>query len=745
MIDFQFVYLIVVVVILIACYKYGRVNQNVLRISIVLFLFFQAAYLLWRTFYTLPTLSIISITVGLLLLFTEWMGYLQSVVTSILFWKKNKRKKVFLSSFELLPTLDVMIATYNEPVDLLKRTIVAAQLMDYPDHLYEILVCDDGRREDVRKLCEELNVQHITRKDNKHAKAGNLNHAMKVSKGEIIVTMDADMIPKVNFMKETLGYFSDPKVAFVQAPQAFYNDDPFQFNLFASDRVNNEQDFFMRMLEDKKDRFNATMYIGSNALFRRDALEKIGGFATGVITEDMATGMLLQANGWQTVFVNKVVAVGLAPETYKDLLKQRDRWCRGNIQVMRKWNPLKAKGLSFMQKLLYLDGIHYWFFGVYKIVYLISPILYLVFGIVVLNATFLELLIFWIPAFLSAQVFASIISDKKRTTMWTNVYDSALAPSMAWSVLSEAFLKRDINFNVTRKGIQTSERQFLWRASGFHIVLGVLSIVGISRVILSLIAPEMVSLNPNSVLINLFWVIYNLIGIVIVLMIFFERPRYRTAERFAVTKKAVIEKENESKLIQAEVVDLNEYGARLTVNEDKIKEKLENIKLRIQDGPTIEAEMRWIDKNASGHIEIGIRFKELSQEQYRFIIKTVYSDVKKIIGDKSYNNAGVIPTVFGFFRQTKKVPAAKSRLLLRERTKARGFITFKHLKYSASIVDLSEEGSQIRTKAKLKVGDKVSLEVPENNIVDYLGEVRWVKRSINNNYAGILFKKKNEE
>lgn len=467
---YQIVYLISVLLILSGCYIFGKNNQAVLRISILLFLGFQLSYLIWRTTSTLPTASVLSIIAGLALLFTEWMGYIQSLITSTLFWKKNKRKKVFLSSFETLPTVDIMIATYNEPVDLLRRTIVASQLMDYPDDLYEILVCDDGKREDVRVLCEELGVRHVTREDNKHAKAGNLNHAMDVSTGEIIVTMDADMIPRANFMQETLGYFSDEKVGFVQAPQAFYNDDPFQFNLFAGDRINNEQDFFMQKLEEKKDIYNATMYIGSNALFRRKTMEEIGGFATGVITEDMATGMLIQAGGWETVFVNKVLAVGLAPETFKDLLKQRDRWCRGNIQVVRKWNPLKTKGLSFMQKLLYMDGIHYWFFGLYKLVYLIAPILYLVFGIVVLNATFIDLLIYWVPAFVSSQVFANLISEKKRTTMWTNVYDSALAPSMSWAILSEIFLKGNGKFNVTRKGIQTNAN-FYGDLAGFILFL----------------------------------------------------------------------------------------------------------------------------------------------------------------------------------------------------------------------------------------------------------------------------------
>lgn len=735
--SFHVTYLISVVLLLAFCCRFGKKNQKILRVSILFFLAFQIVYLYWRTIYTLPSVSILSIIAGCLLLFTEWMGFFQSTITSLLFWKKNKRKKIQLSSFETLPTVDVLIATYNEPVDLLRRTIVASQLMEYPDDLYEILVCDDGRREDVRVLCEELNVRHITREDNKHAKAGNLNHALTVSTGEIIVTMDADMIPKENFMKETLGYFSDQQVAFVQAPQAFYNDDPFQFNLFAGDRISNEQDFFMRKLEDKKDRFNATMYIGSNALFRRDALENIGGFATGVITEDMATGMLIQAAGWETVFVNKVIAVGLAPETYKDLLKQRDRWGRGNIQVVRKWNPLKTKGLTFMQKLLYMDGVHYWFFGVYKIVFLISPILYLVFGIVVLNATFNDLLLYWVPAFLSSQIFAYLISDKKRTTMWTNVYDTALAPSMAWAMLSEVFFKGSVKFNVTRKGIQTNERQFLWRASLFHIVLGVLSIVGIVRVLLAYMAPNLVTLDLDSVLINLFWVSYNLIGIVMVIMIFFERPRYRTAERFVLTKEAILSSNEQPVTVQ--VIDLSEYGARLSINSELIKKKMTDIQLAFQNGPILEGEVRWLDKNKEGKTEVGIRFKELNQEQYRFIIQTIYSSPRSIIGDKNYKKSGLFQTGLGFFRQTKKVPATKSRMMFREKNKSNALLIYKHLTYSASLTDLSEEGARIRTKAKIKKGDRITLDAPENNMVKRSGEVRWVKRSYNKQSAGVLF------
>lgn len=635
-----------------------------------------------------------------------------------------------------LPTVDVLIATYNESVDLLRRTIVASQLIDYPQSKVTIFVCDDGNREDVRILCDELGVKHVTRQDNKDAKAGNLNHALLVSEGEIVVTMDADMIPRSNFLTETLGYFSDEQTAFVQAPQAFYNDDPFQFNLFAGDRISNEQDFFMRSIEEQKDQFNATMYVGSNALFRRTALEKIGGFATGVITEDMATGMLIQAEGYQTVFVNEVIAVGLAPETYKDLLKQRDRWGRGNIQVLRKFNPLKMKGLSLIQKILYLDGTHYWFFGIYKIIYLAAPILYLVFGVIVIDAEFLSLLSFWIPSFLSSMIFAHLISNKKRTVMWSNVYDIALAPAMAWAMISEVFFKKNLTFNVTRKGVYSDARNYLWRASLFHIIFGILSLTGLVRGIIAFIRPEWIALQVDSLYINVFWTLYNLVGLAVVMLIFFERPRYRSTERFITSIKAMIEKNDES--VPIELIDFSEKGARVSGPKEQFRNKLQRVSLKVKDGPSFEAEVRWMNEKEN-RVELGLEFIPLSKGQYSYIVEKIYSDPNSGMGEKSYYKPGLLFTAINFFKQSKKVPLSQKRLLVREKRMSNALITYKALNYSASLIDLSEEGSQIKTKLKLTQGDIAILDAPSENLLKVKVEIRWIKRKLGSTYAGVKF------
>ncbi len=734
---FHIIYLVVVALVLLISYRFSLTSPKARKLSITLFLVFQIIYLLWRTIYTLPSVGWLSLLVGLLLLLSEWGGFFQTIVSSLLFWKKHKRKEVPISALKSLPKVDIFIATYNESVDLLRRTIVATQLIDYPKDKVSILVCDDGRREDVRLLCEELNVRHITRPDNKHAKAGNLNHAMTVSSGEIIVTMDADMVPRSNFLNETLGYFSNERTGFVQAPQAFYNEDSFQYNLFAGDRINNEQDFFMRLIEEAKDRFNVTMYIGSNAVFRRSVLEEIGGFATGVITEDMATGMLIQANGWESVFVNKVLAVGLAPETYKDLLKQRDRWGRGNVQVMRKYNPLKLNGLTALQKLLYLDGVHYWFSGIYKLVFLLAPILYLVFGIFVLEAAFLELLVFWLPAFLSSQVFANLIYEKKRTVLWGHIYDIALAPSMAWAMISEVFFKKEFSFNVTRKGVYTNTRYFLWKSSWFHILLTLLSLIGITRGILAFVRPDLVSLEINSLYINLFWMLFNLLGLLVVMLIFFERPRYRSAERFKHPIETTIISES---VIPATIIDLSETGGRISVAQEHLPKKdKQTLLLNLVDKDPIECEIRWVNPATNGKVDVGIRFIDLPPDSYRQIVKIIYADPTSSIGEKSNYKPGLFPIIGNFLRYSKKVPFTQRRLLLRNKIKVEGIVTINDLNYSASLVDISEGGTQIKTKVKLEKGDSVKLQAPSENIENKKGEIKWVNTRFGSVYAGIEF------
>lgn len=709
------------------------------QVLIALFLGINAIYLGWRAVYTLPTMNTISIIAGILLLLTELAGFLQSIVFSIISWKPFKRKHIPLSDFETLPTVDIYIATYNESEDLLKRTIAACTLIRYPKNLMAIYVCDDGRRASVRELCEEYGIGYIDRKDNSHAKAGNLNHALTKTNGEIVVTMDADMVPQANFLERTLGQFTDPEMVFVQAPQVFYNDDPFQYNLFFEDQITNEQDFFMRQLEQGKDRFNATMYVGSNALFRRTALEEVGGFATGVITEDMATGMLLQSDNRKTAFINETLAVGLSPETYADLLKQRDRWCRGNIQVIRKWNPLKMKGLSFMQKLLYMDGIHYWFFGIYKLVFLLAPLLFLVFNIYSLDVDFDQLLWFWVPAFISSQLMFKTIANKKRTVLWSHVYEVAMAPYMALSVLSEVFLKKKFKFNVTRKGVQTDRRRFLWTTSIPYLVLAGLTIVALVKVSLYYLYPEQYDVNPDVLYINIFWVLYNAAAIILAIFLTFERPRHRNSERFSIDLQGVLHG-NET-AVSFSILNISESGARIELDALTLENHLSNeekFSIDLAGVKGLQVEKKWISEK-NGKLLMGVSFIHPDQKQYAEIIRVLFSEPVNANIEKYYDKAYLTTAMYRFIRRTKKADPSFNRQSIRKNVLLPGQIKIDGQTVEATVLDYSEAGCSVKLNRTLRVDQIVKISTNERELSDRSAQICWIRRSGRSRYLGLKF------
>src|SRR5262245_58278423 len=167
-------------------------------------------------------------------------------------------------------TVDVFVPTYNEDVGILRATLEACVRMDYPHRTY---VLDDGRRPEVEALARELGVVYMTRPDNKHAKAGNLNHAFAKTDGEFIVIFDADHVPEPNFITKLIGHFRDEKVGFVQTPHAFYNFDSFQALLNHEQRKYWEEGhLFYIVIQPGRNRWKCPIFAGSAAMFRRRAL-----------------------------------------------------------------------------------------------------------------------------------------------------------------------------------------------------------------------------------------------------------------------------------------------------------------------------------------------------------------------------------------------------------------------------------------------------------------------------------------
>lgn len=323
------------------------------------------AYLIYRGLYTLnPEAPVFS---GLMY-FAELHGFLSLFFFFHAVWAVRGRRVV-----PPAPGLkvDVFITTYNEDVDLLRKTVRAAVGLRYPHRTY---VLDDGRRPAIRALAQECGALYLTRSDNKHAKAGNWNNAFAVTDGDIIATFDADHVPRAEFLERTLGFFRDPRVALVQVPQQYHNLDSVQHQVnWHERRMYSEQDSFFNLVMPGKDNWNAAFFCGTGALLRREALTPLGGIMTDTITEDLHTSVVLHSQGWKSVYLNEVLVTGLAPSDLKAFEIQRLRWAEGNMKVAQFINPITAPGLSIHQRISYSASLYHWSVGIPKFIYYMAP------------------------------------------------------------------------------------------------------------------------------------------------------------------------------------------------------------------------------------------------------------------------------------------------------------------------------------------------------------------------------------
>ncbi len=509
-----------------------------LKILITLILLINIFYMLVR-FISIPIFQgIPSFLLGISLFTAELLGFFAFITYIYIFTGIRKIKRKTLSDLHgNIPTVDVFICTYNEDKNILSKTILAAQNLNYPKDKYKIYVLDDGNRSELKKLCDNFyHVNYISREKNINAKAGNINNALKQTDGEFFTVLDADMICKPDFLYETIGYFSDENLAFVQTPQTYYNADIYQYNI--SNRFNNEQDFFMRYIESARDSRECVLHIGTNAVFRRKYVEHVGLYPTNSITEDMALGLLLQANGYDSIFINKTLVCGLSATTYPDLIKQRDRWCRGNLQVLHNYKKIIFKKLKTRQKVIYIDGVLYWFSGLTKLIFILTPIIYLLTGFTIVNIPPKYLFPLFLIAFSGQILLSKCILPKEISSKYFSFfmkgefYNTIMAPHLSSSIFKHYFFS-DLKFNVTQKNMATHKGHYYIRLALPHFILLILCII--SLVIGTLHLGK--SLYLDSYLINIFWVLYNIPGLIIALKIAYQPARNLNMETIPLQKE----------------------------------------------------------------------------------------------------------------------------------------------------------------------------------------------------------------
>lgn len=554
-------YLIISITLLILTFIISTFKPSFRKLLIFTNAIISILYILWRVT-TIPTNNFISFILGITLYSAELLGLISFLIFQFLFTKKYKLIPKSLKDFKdgQVPTVDVLICTYNEPLELLKKTIVASKNLNYPKNKFKVYVCDDGKRNELKDLCKLYNVNYITRNDNKGAKAGNINNAINIISGDLFAVLDADMIPKKEFLNRTVGYFSNKNTAFVQTPQVYYNQDMYQYNL--SKNIPNEQDFFMRNIEEARASINAVLHVGTNAVFNRQYVLNIGGYPTCSITEDMAVGMLLQANGHDSVFINEELVLGLSATTFSELVKQRDRWCRGNLQVIKKFNIFFNKGLTLSQKIAYFDGVIYWLSSIQKLIYILSPIIYLLTSNLIIDAPVENLLTMFIPFLLGQLLIFKILSPKTRSLKWSHYYEIAMAPHISLSVLKE-LLALKINFNVTSKDITSNKKYFQFKIAVPHILIAITTVISWITGTLSLTGEKG---NLYAYIINILWSFYNLIGIITSLKVAYQKPIYRKSERIKISETIKTKVIFNTKSLNGKLYDISESGLGIILN-----------------------------------------------------------------------------------------------------------------------------------------------------------------------------------
>lgn len=339
-------------------------------------LFVVGFYLVYRALFTLNLEGAYATAVSFMLYGAELFGGVSLALYFLQVWDTSEAPE--LEPLEGV-TIDVLVPTYNEDVDLLRGTLKACMQLDLPHNTY---VLDDGKRDDVRALAKALGVRYITRDNNLHAKAGNLNHALEQTDGEYVVIFDADHVPEPHFLHRVLGYFRDEKLAMVQTPHAFYNFDTFQGSFDPNkNKFWEEGQLFYNVIQSGKNALDSVIFAGSAAMFRRKALRDVGYIAVETITEDMHTGIRLSMAGWKTMFISERLIAGQAAADVTTFHSQRLRWAEGNLSILFYDNPLTARGLSLKQRLSYFASIMHWGGGVARLGLFLTPIMMLFSGV----------------------------------------------------------------------------------------------------------------------------------------------------------------------------------------------------------------------------------------------------------------------------------------------------------------------------------------------------------------------------
>ncbi len=321
-------------------------------------------------------------------------------------------------------TVDVFIPVYDEPYEMVERSLRAALAIRYPHRTF---LLDDARDPRFEELANRLGVKYQVRSDNRDAKAGNVNAALTASDAEFVTVFDVDHIPQPDYLDTVLGHFNDATVGFVQSAVGFSNACE-SWTARASAEQSNDAlgPTSMGMYG-----CGAAQVWGSHCTFRRAALDSIGGHQTG-LAEDLHTSLRVHAAGWRSVFVPSLKALGLVPGDLTAAAKQQFKWARGVFEILLEVYPRVWKRLSLTQNLAYAVRFTYYLIGTVFLAHAVLAAMVLMFGPMAARAAFSEYLLHSIP------FAASIILVRRAAlSLWS---DNQAPMSANWRGYIHTFL-----------------------------------------------------------------------------------------------------------------------------------------------------------------------------------------------------------------------------------------------------------------------------------------------------------------
>lgn len=455
-------------------------------------------------------------------------GEIYHVVMALTFWETvypfSQKKQLFFNNYSkpFTPSVDIFIPTAGEPVEVVKKTALAAKNLFYNNHRVYILndgfVARKNNWMDIEIMAQDIGVSCLTRKIGGGAKAGNINGGLKQTGGDIIVLLDADMVPHQDFLQKTVPYFQNPKTGFVQTPQYYQN---FETNDVTKGAWEQQSLFFGAIMEGKG-RQDSAFICGTNVALRRRALEEVGGFVEDNIAEDFLTSFYLHRKGWQSIYLNEVLVEGLAPEDLLSYHKQQQRWARGSLEILFSHNPLFTGNLTWRQKIQYLSSALYYLNGLVVLIDMLMPLVFLFTGLEPVSAATTSFALYFIPFMLLNMYTLYLASGQSFTFRAISFSQSSFTIQL--SALKSLLFKEKMGFSVTPKEAQKGNYLYL---SYYHLSYIIIALLGFITSI------NRRGFTPSTIT-NIAWTVFNIFVFFPFLKAAF--PVYKTREEKPVFK-----------------------------------------------------------------------------------------------------------------------------------------------------------------------------------------------------------------